>query len=190
MLSCLTRPPRLRCRLLARAGTARVPEAAVCALSNGPEPPHFSLQSARRPLSTISGESLVRAAPTSLQPYLRLMRLDKPIGEFICQSRGREVFLIIAAHIRIVSALSLVYLLGTSRGSAIPLVSPFVTQRARNGRCYRLCSLDGKSVESRRMRANFLNLIFERKTDSLDLLPSLLRTVCLALECLATVVRD
>ncbi|XP_077157131.1 4-hydroxybenzoate polyprenyltransferase, mitochondrial isoform X2 [Paroedura picta] len=82
-LASLTRPPRLRCCLLARACAARVPEASLSALSNRHEPPSFSLQRARRPLSTISAAGLVNAAPAALQPYLRLMRLDKPIGTWL-----------------------------------------------------------------------------------------------------------
>nr|XP_056711649.1 4-hydroxybenzoate polyprenyltransferase, mitochondrial [Euleptes europaea] len=83
LLSRLTRPPRLRCGLLARASAARVPEAALCALSNRREPRSPSFQRAGRALSTLSTEGLVRAAPGSLQPYLRLMRLDKPIGTWL-----------------------------------------------------------------------------------------------------------
>lgn len=36
-----------------------------------------------RPLRTLSAAALVQAAPAGLQPYLRLMRLDKPIGTWL-----------------------------------------------------------------------------------------------------------
>ncbi|XP_054846107.1 4-hydroxybenzoate polyprenyltransferase, mitochondrial [Eublepharis macularius] len=83
LLSCLARPPGLRCSLLCQARAARVPEAALCASPQHRERPCPWLPRARRPLSTLSAEGLVRAAPASLQPYLRLMRLDKPIGTWL-----------------------------------------------------------------------------------------------------------
>ncbi|KAM8968955.1 4-hydroxybenzoate polyprenyltransferase, mitochondrial [Sarcophilus harrisii] len=56
---------------------------AACAAANlGRPPPPFSGPSRGRPLS-LSAAAIVDAAPRPLQPYLRLMRLDKPIGTWL-----------------------------------------------------------------------------------------------------------
>nr|XP_020657421.1 4-hydroxybenzoate polyprenyltransferase, mitochondrial isoform X1 [Pogona vitticeps] len=80
-------PGRLGLRgcLLARGGSARLPTAALWALSgpgwdHGPPRPAGPRQ---RPTRAFSAAALVRAAPGPLQPYLRLMRLDKPIGTWL-----------------------------------------------------------------------------------------------------------
>ncbi|XP_075785622.1 4-hydroxybenzoate polyprenyltransferase, mitochondrial [Pelodiscus sinensis] len=72
-----------RCLRLLRAGSAR-PAAALAALSRGaPGPlPERGAGSGGRLLS-FSAAGLVSAAPRPLQPYLRLMRLDKPIGTWL-----------------------------------------------------------------------------------------------------------
>ncbi|KAJ7327181.1 hypothetical protein JRQ81_016940 [Phrynocephalus forsythii] len=75
----------LRRFFLARESPARLPTASLGALS-GPSSDHGPPYPARpktRPTSTFSAAALVRAAPGPVKPYLRLMRLDKPIGTWL-----------------------------------------------------------------------------------------------------------
>ncbi|XP_043829034.1 4-hydroxybenzoate polyprenyltransferase, mitochondrial [Dromiciops gliroides] len=59
-----------------------VVRAACAATSPGRTPPLFPGPGRGRPLS-LSAAAIVDAAPRPLQPYLRLMRLDKPIGTWL-----------------------------------------------------------------------------------------------------------
>ncbi|XP_062991832.1 4-hydroxybenzoate polyprenyltransferase, mitochondrial [Elgaria multicarinata webbii] len=81
-LSRLTGPLCLRRSLLAGGGSGRFPAAALCALSSRC-PSHDVSRQRTRPVGTFSAANLVQAAPGPLQPYLRLMRLDKPIGTWL-----------------------------------------------------------------------------------------------------------
>lgn len=49
--------------------------------------PRETQQCARRSIS-LSAATVVNAAPASVQPYLRLMRLDKPIGGYILKKKN------------------------------------------------------------------------------------------------------
>ncbi|XP_050801155.1 4-hydroxybenzoate polyprenyltransferase, mitochondrial isoform X1 [Gopherus flavomarginatus] len=76
--------PRCLRRLL-RAGCARPATALAVPTHGGPGWPRglsWEAGSGRRPLS-FSAAGLVSSAPGPLQPYLRLMRLDKPIGTWL-----------------------------------------------------------------------------------------------------------
>ncbi|XP_056659260.1 4-hydroxybenzoate polyprenyltransferase, mitochondrial [Monodelphis domestica] len=54
----------------------------ACAATSSPSCPPLSGRSRGRPL-TLSAAAIVSSAPRPLQPYLRLMRLDKPIGTWL-----------------------------------------------------------------------------------------------------------
>lgn len=89
LLSRLTRPLCLRRWLLAGGSSARLPTAALWPVSGAgsDHDPPSPARPSRRPTSTLSAAAAwVRAAPGPVQPYLRLMRLDKPIGRWTCQS--------------------------------------------------------------------------------------------------------
>ncbi|XP_044285292.1 4-hydroxybenzoate polyprenyltransferase, mitochondrial [Varanus komodoensis] len=81
----LARPVYFRRSLSAGGGSVRFLAGPLCALPTrtwNHDPPRPSRQSTR-PVGTLSAAALVRAAPGPLQPYLRLMRLDKPIGTWL-----------------------------------------------------------------------------------------------------------
>ncbi|XP_044536390.1 4-hydroxybenzoate polyprenyltransferase, mitochondrial isoform X2 [Gracilinanus agilis] len=61
----------------------------ACAATSSPScpPPPLSGPSRGRPLS-LSAAAIVDSAPRPLQPYLRLMRLDKPIGAVLMRGAG------------------------------------------------------------------------------------------------------
>ncbi|XP_036618354.1 4-hydroxybenzoate polyprenyltransferase, mitochondrial [Trichosurus vulpecula] len=65
-----------------RRRQALVVRAACAAASFGRPPPPVPGPSRGRPLS-LSAAAIVAAAPRPVQPYLRLMRLDKPIGTWL-----------------------------------------------------------------------------------------------------------
>uniref|UniRef100_A0A8D0H3I3 4-hydroxybenzoate polyprenyltransferase, mitochondrial n=1 Tax=Sphenodon punctatus TaxID=8508 RepID=A0A8D0H3I3_SPHPU len=68
---------------LPRAASVRSPLAALCFLPRGSNSSRPGSDPARRPLGSFSAAGLVSAAPGWVQPYLRLMRLDKPIGTWL-----------------------------------------------------------------------------------------------------------
>ncbi|KAH0615808.1 hypothetical protein JD844_026343 [Phrynosoma platyrhinos] len=82
IIARLTGPLRLRCPHLAQRGSS----AALWILSDpilGPHGPYGLPGPKTRQVGTLSAAALVRAAPGPVQPYLRLMRLDKPIGTWL-----------------------------------------------------------------------------------------------------------
>lgn len=78
-LQVLTHSWRRDSRALALARAVSAPRAGHWQPSAGPGP--------RRRRLSLSAAEVVNSAPRPLQPYLRLMRLDKPIGE--CGRTGR-----------------------------------------------------------------------------------------------------
>ncbi|XP_061439130.1 4-hydroxybenzoate polyprenyltransferase, mitochondrial [Rhineura floridana] len=84
-LSRVAGPLCLRRFLLSRESSFRFLAVPLCALSScrSRHDPFRPLGQRMRSLGTLSAASLVQAAPGPLQPYLRLMRLDKPIGTWL-----------------------------------------------------------------------------------------------------------
>nr|XP_060635287.1 4-hydroxybenzoate polyprenyltransferase, mitochondrial [Anolis sagrei ordinatus] len=76
---------RLRRSVRSQGSSVRFPPATLWILSvpDGGHGPFCPPKSRLQPARTLSAAALVRAAPGPIQPYLRLMRLDKPIGTWL-----------------------------------------------------------------------------------------------------------